>query len=409
MTNFIIEHQCPQCGAPAEFEETDRLFHCDFCRTNSYLSAPDVFRYALPDHAPENKEIIYFPYWRFKGMLFSCIPGDIRNRFVDLSQQAVATTHFPFSLGFRSQTQKLRFATSDCNGTFIKPELSKSGLLDALNERFCANLPKPILHQAQIGETISLLYAPFYIDEKVMDAILNEPVSTGSVEEASRLADKGQEPTWPIDFLATLCPHCGWDLKGERDALTLSCANCQSTWWPKRGKFEKLPTAYEKTTDQNAVYLPFWRIKADVSDLALQTYADLIRTANLPKVVQPGDEKRPFSFWCPAFKVHPKRFLTIAGHLTGSQLQHELEAGLPPGKVNRVNLPLQEAVEALKLILTEFVRPRQRMDEKLPSIEVKANRFLLVYLPFEEGPHELVRRDLRLAIGKNTLAHAKNL
>jgi hypothetical protein len=312
-------------------------------------------------------------------------------------------------LGFRSQTQKLRFATSDSRGIFIKPELSKSGLIDALNERFCANLPKPILHQAQIGETISLLYAPFYLDGKVMDAVLNEPVSTGSMEEASRLIEHPQEPSWPLHFLATLCPHCGWDLKGERDALTLSCDNCQSTWWPKQGKFEKLPTVFEKSTDPNAVYLPFWRIKADVSQMELRSYADLIRTANLPKVAQPGDEKRPFAFWCPAFKVHPKRFLTIAGHLTGSQLDHELASGPPPGRANHVNLPLQEAVESLKLILTEFVKPRRRMDEMLSSVRVKAKRFLLVYLPFEEGHHELIRSDLKLAIGKNTLAHAKNL
>jgi PhnB protein len=26
MTSFQIEHQCPQCGAPASLEETDRLF-----------------------------------------------------------------------------------------------------------------------------------------------------------------------------------------------------------------------------------------------------------------------------------------------------------------------------------------------------------------------------------------------
>ena len=126
-------------------------------------------------------------------------------------------------------------------------------------------------------------------------------------------------------------------------------------------------------------------------------------------MAQPGDEKRPFSFWCPAFKVHPKRFLTIAGHLTASQPLDALDNGLPQGNMHHVNLPLQEAVEALKLILTEFVRPRQRMDEILPTIEIKARRFLLVYLPFQDGPHELVRSDMKLAVSKNTLVHANNL
>ncbi|MGD9137268.1 MAG: hypothetical protein PVH42_10930, partial [Desulfobacterales bacterium] len=35
--NVLIEYQCPQCGAPATIEETDRLFTCQFCRVNSYL------------------------------------------------------------------------------------------------------------------------------------------------------------------------------------------------------------------------------------------------------------------------------------------------------------------------------------------------------------------------------------
>ena len=59
MTSFIIEHQCPQCGAPAELEETDRLFQCGYCRVKSYLTIPDYFRYTLPHHAPAGKELIY--------------------------------------------------------------------------------------------------------------------------------------------------------------------------------------------------------------------------------------------------------------------------------------------------------------------------------------------------------------
>ncbi|MBT8341558.1 MAG: hypothetical protein HKP58_06805, partial [Desulfatitalea sp.] len=162
MPNFIIEHQCPQCGAPAELAETDRLFQCGFCRVSSFLSVPDVFHYLLPHNAPSGKELIYFPYWRFKGMLFACVPGDIKHRFVDVSQQAVHTPAIPFSLGFRSQTQRLRFATGDLAGTFIKPDHPRSVLIDNLNTRFCSRLSKPVLHQAQIGETLSLIYAPYY-------------------------------------------------------------------------------------------------------------------------------------------------------------------------------------------------------------------------------------------------------
>ncbi|MCK7515939.1 MAG: hypothetical protein MZV70_76205 [Desulfobacterales bacterium] len=67
MPSFQIEHQCPQCGAPANLEETDRLFACPFCRVKSFLLTRDYFRYVLPAKNPAGKELVYFPYWRFKG------------------------------------------------------------------------------------------------------------------------------------------------------------------------------------------------------------------------------------------------------------------------------------------------------------------------------------------------------
>jgi hypothetical protein len=107
--NFLIEHQCPQCGAPAIMEETDRLFTCEFCRVKSYLVAKDVFRYLFSSQAPQSKNLLYFPYWRFKGMLFSCAGNGVAHKFVDVSHQAVLSPLFPVSLGLRSQALKLKF------------------------------------------------------------------------------------------------------------------------------------------------------------------------------------------------------------------------------------------------------------------------------------------------------------
>jgi len=77
-SNFLIDYQCPQCGAPAVLDETDRLFLCEYCRVKSYLITKDYFRYTLPSKAPENKKLLYFPYWRFKGMLFSCASDGVK-------------------------------------------------------------------------------------------------------------------------------------------------------------------------------------------------------------------------------------------------------------------------------------------------------------------------------------------
>ena len=102
-------------------EETERLFACEFCRVKSYLAAEDVFRFMLPNNAGTSKDIVLFPYWRFKGMLFACAGNDIRHQFVDVSTQAVGSQSFPVSLGLRSQALKLKFVTPETVGRFLKP------------------------------------------------------------------------------------------------------------------------------------------------------------------------------------------------------------------------------------------------------------------------------------------------
>ena len=409
VTAFIIEHQCPQCGAPAELEETDRLFHCGYCRVGSYLTAPGFFRYTLPHNAPAGKELIYYPYWRFKGMLFSCLKKSIESRFLDVSRQALRSAHFPLNIGFRGQTQKLRFAATDERATFIKPDVAFHDVLAMWSEQYSARLPRPILHQDYIGETRSMIYAPFYLDSRVMDAVLNRPVSEMHADHIQEGLLQPDTRIGTINLLATLCPQCGWDLSGERDSLALSCNNCHTLWWEKKGSLEQLRTAHMPADGDDWVYLPFWRIQADVSDLQLETYADLIKVANLPKVVQPGWDGVPFYFWNPAFKVRPQSYLTIAGSVTLNQPMDQLTAGRPKGRTRGVNLPLQEAVESLKLILAGFLRPIERRPELIPTLQIQPRRFLLVYIPFREDFHELVQPRLNLAVNKNMLAHAKNL
>ncbi len=409
MPNFIIEHQCPQCGAPAELEETDRLFRCGFCRVGSYLTVPKVFRYVLPHKAPAGKELIWFPYWRFKGMLFSCLKNKTENRYIDFSHQAVPSLHFPVSVGFRSQTQKLHFAGTRHEGIFIKPHLDMARFEEVITEQFSQGLPKPILHQAQIGETVSLLYAPFYRNGRLVDAILNEPLAIGGPDDLEPLLARREPPDWPINFLATLCPQCGWDLIGERNSLVLNCTNCHTAWRARKTRLEELKVAHLPQDGEDVRYIPFWRIKADVSHIRLETYADLVRTANLPKVPKPEWEQIPFAFWSPAFKVRPQSLLTFAGKVTVQQPLEPPTSGQPRGHLQAVTMPLVEAVQTLKLLVAGFMRPRERMAEVLPDLEITAKKALLVYLPFREGPHEYVHSGLNLAIGKGILKHAANL
>jgi len=328
---------------------------------------------------------------------------------MDVSYQAINSRFFPVSVGLRSQALKLKFATPETEGHFLKPALPLDKVMEVFENRFTATLPKPILHQSYIGDTLSLLYAPYYVDNKIYDAVLNKPVSPSLPDEFDLAVFGGGSPDWGMDFLPTLCPACGWDLEGERDALTLNCKNCITAWRPRNKKMEQLSVAYLPGEGENLIYLPFWRIKADITGLQLDSYADLIKVANLPKVVQDGMHAERFHFWGLAFKVRPQNYLRLASSITLAQPPEELVSELPAGRAIPVNLPLKEAVETLKLNLASFMKPRQTLNEKLPDITITPKSYLLVYLPFNEGHHEFLQPKLHLAINKNQLALARNL
>ncbi len=408
-SNLRIDYQCPQCCAPAELSETDRLFSCAFCRVKSYLLESGYFRYRLPHRAPAGKELIYFPYWRFRGMLFAYSPRGIAHRFVDVSHQAAVSSRFPVSVGLRSQALKLQFVSPDAPGHFVHPTTDVSSAVAQVAQRFSNAFPTPVVHQAQVGETLSMIYAPFYVENGLVDGILNSP--TGSRFEGERLSDElpGGTPDWQIRFLATLCPTCGWDMQGDRDAHVLICRNCSSLWRPGRDGFKPVGFARVVPRHVETIYLPFWRISAEIHGIALETYADLVRAANLPRAVQPNWENLPFRFWAPAFKVRPGVLLRLARALTLTPPTAKMDTRIPEEGVQTANLPVKEALDTIKINLAGFLRPAGRVPEMLAAITVRPQKYLLVFLPFEERHHDLVNTEFNLAVTKSHLRLAANL
>jgi DNA-directed RNA polymerase subunit RPC12/RpoP len=409
VTGFLIDCQCPQCGAPATLAEADRLFACGYCRSRSYLIERNGFRYRFePTTGTADTDLLYVPYWRFKGMLFSCTPSGIQHRFVDMSLQASPDRHFPVSLGLRSQALRLAYAMPDTPGRFMPPELDRSEMLRRMEDRFRGNIRGPVLHHAEIGESVSLIYVPYRVNDRIVDAITGQSVSPPLTEtERSRLTGGTAEPG--VRFLSTLCPHCGWDMEGARDARLVTCPNCRSAWVPSSGGFKRMNTALMEADSRNGVFLPFWRIQAEVDGIALESYADLVREANLPRVARPGWDDQPFRFWIPAFKIRPSAFLRIAQALTLGQPQGKMETGLPEQCPAGVNLPYAEALESLKIIVAGLLRPRSRLTECLPDLRIRPRKILLTYLPFSNRPHEYVQESLSLAVRKSHLATAGNL
>lgn len=407
--NLQIEYQCPQCGAPATLEETDRLFTCQYCKVKSYLMQKDYFRFMLPHKAPSGEELIYFPYWRFKGLLFACVTKGVTNKFMDASHQAVASNLFPASVGLRSQALKLQFVTPETPGRFINPTLSLQEVLDIFDSRYTNSLGGPVYTHANIGETVSLIYSPFYLKKKMFDAVLNQAVSEPLEDDSAVMALEGGAPTWRMRFMPTLCPHCGWDLEGERESLVLLCQNCNSVWMPLKSKLKKISFAHIPSQSDNAIFLPFWRIEADISGIQLDSYADMIKLANLPLAVQPQFHEERFHFYALAFKVRPRVFVRLANNITLAQPRDKMVDTIPQGQLHPVSLPLSEAAESLIINLAGFVKPPKSIYPQLDEIQIKPRHFRLVYVPFEVHHHEFIQPDYRLTVNKNMLALSRNL
>ena len=157
-------------------------------------------------------------------------------------------------------------------------------------------------------------------------------------------------------------------------------------------------------------YFPFWRIKADISQIILESYADLARLANLPKVIQKEWEKIKFRFWSPGFKVRPGVFLSLLKNMTLNLPMENLTHKLPSDSIfYPVTFPIEEAIESLIINLAGFIKPKDKFLDKLKEIKITPKNFLLVYIPFEDRHHEYVQPHFNFALNKNHLIMASNL
>ncbi|MBW2108970.1 MAG: hypothetical protein JRI36_09935 [Deltaproteobacteria bacterium] len=406
---MLVDYQCPQCGAPATIEETDRLFSCGFCRVKSFLLSR-VYRYLLPCCNAGNRALVFFPYWRFKGIFFSCTRQGIGYRILDISHQAVQCDLFPASVGLRSQAMKLRFVSPATQGYFLTPTLPFKDVLDAIQNRYEQDLAPPVFHRDFIGDTLSLLYSPFYVDHGIVDAVLDSPICGELPLNFDLFALPGGDTDWTLRFIAAQCPTCGWDLDGDRDTLVLHCKNCDSAWQAGKAKFTPLPLVHVPAeTDDEVAWLPFWRIQAQSQGVRLASYADFARLANLPRVIQTKWETQPFMFWSPAFKVRPRDFLRLSRRIILEQPRGDWPPTIPEGFLYPVTLPVTEAAGALKINLAAFMKPPGLLYPRLSEIQIKPEVSTLVYFPFQLKGHDLVNTALQIRINRQTLVFARSL
>jgi hypothetical protein len=407
---FTVEQECPQCGAPIELDEMDHLLQCPYCDVKSYLFTPNYFRYVLPEKSPE-RDIIYAPYLRFRGSVYFCKGYTIGHRIVDITHTGLKLNKIPVSLGLRPQALKMKFVSPDIKGSFLKFSLKAADILAKAGKLSSGTGGAKILHKAFIGETMSLIYLPMYLEgDRLFDGILNRPIANLTRGGQDNLqAAIVKNPRWQIKFIPTLCPQCGWNLEGERDSVVLTCNNCHTAWEAQKGKFDPLELSTVPGLSEKSVYLPFWKIYARTEGVTIDTFSDFIRLTNQPRVVNNEMEKNEMSYWCPAFKIRPKLFLNLSRQFTISQRSFQEEETIPEKNIHPVTLPLSEAFQALKIILASSSINKKNVFPYLPGINFKIKYSKLVFLPFTETGHDMIQQDMRISVNKRSLEFGSKL
>ena len=407
---FIVEHECPQCGAPVELEETNRLLRCPYCDVKNYLFARNHFRLVLP-HKASNKDIIWAPYMRFRGNVYLCRDVSIKHRVVDITRLGAPFRELPMSLGFRPQAMKMRFVTPDLAGSFLSCSLSVDNVLDTVGKHISTLVSHDFFHRAYIGEALSLICLPMYVEgNKVFDAVTNQLIAPIHGGREVFEPDIENNPRWQITFMATICPNCGWSLEGEKDSVVLTCSNCDTAWEAPDGRFVRVGFKTVPGSGKKTLYLPFWKICAkSAQGLEINSYADFIRVTNQPKVVQKHWENQEMSFWIPAFKIRPGIFLNLSRQMTIAQKDFKMAEEIPKDNLYPVTLPHSEAVQSIKITLANSIMRKKKMFPLLPQVSFTIGESTLVYLPFNDAGQEIIQEHMRISIHKKTLEFGRRL
>lgn len=399
MSVAALHHQCPQCGAPVQLEETDRIFTCPYCQVRLFIHADGPFQYYIPPRTHASGTLLYLPYWRLRGNAFVLGREVMQHKILDSSLLAASQPQAPATLGLRSQALSMRFVEPDTDGQFLAPTLPYQDftrhLLQALPGMRAVSGPRLT---ACVGHAVSLIYQPFYATEKLIDGLTGQ-----NLGPLQHIPEAKHPPEPGLRFISTLCPQCGWDLSGDRSSMVQACRHCDTLWRPGPNGLDRVPVSFFTDVENPALYLPFWSLSVRASGFALRTWADLIRLTNLPRPILPWMETTPFTFRIPAFKIRPSLFLNLSARISLFQPDATVVETLPQAPLHPVTLDEEQAVKALPPILGRLAPARKLLFERIQGGRLHAESVCLHYIPFTDNNSELLQPAMNMAVQKNAL------
>jgi ribosomal protein S27AE len=430
-SNYILEHQCPQCGAGVSLSETDRIFTCPFCRVRLIIFFHEFPSLYLPGPPSREMDYFYVPYWRCKGTQYTLTSGGVERSLVDHSVCAVQNSPslFPLSLGIRSQTLHMKFVEPLSTGVFLAPQTAFASVKETMahslarqkefteaytslhkTETLMAEKLAPAISHpvnALIGELVSLVYSPFYINQNFLfDGITSEKLAPWPENNAQMFDCRPPGPS----FISTLCPECGWSLLAESDSLALVCGKCGRAWSASARGLAPLDFFLNATTITADLWLPFWRLDISAKPIAIGTFADFVRLTKTPRPVLPTMEQQKFYLWMPAFKANPDLFLLLARLMTLNQKDTAFSDSFPSDSAfYPVTLPASEGFDAARVVLGDISPAKKKT---LPAIEELSLSLLssaLVYVPFTLKGQEYIQPDLNFSVMANALKWGRML
>jgi hypothetical protein len=144
-------------------------------------------------------------------------------------------------------------------------------------------------------------------------------------------------------------------------------------------------------------------MKVQLSGINLQSYADLVRFANLPRAIKKEWEKIGIFFWAPAFKLQPRMFLRLAKQMTILQPHEEFKEEVPTSALHPVSLDSNDAFDSIMITLAHMTKKKNRIFPLLPHVEMSLKKTSLVYFPFTLKGTDFIQTRMQFSIQRNAL------
>ncbi len=395
---LTVDCQCPQCGAALPLAEGQRFLVCEFCGAGNFLTNRDLPWLVMPENV-KGDQTVFVPYLRCRGPLFTCADSRMAFRVIDASTCTADLPGIPFSLGIRPQAVKLTFPDPRSIGQRLASEGKTTAHLMTMITRGHGRRGKRQLHQALIGEVMSMVYLPLVIrGNEVRDG------SSGS-EMAVKPEDidlpRETSPPWAPIFHAAICPGCGWDLNGDETSQVMFCPNCATAWTGGGDNFTRVEVEVMASENKAALFLPFWEVGFTLPDDHILTAAALEHFLLSPARGLKDDRRRP-AVITPGFKIKPKDFLRLSVQLSHARPEAGADRALPDA-IHPTSLAAAESVQAVRTILAARATVKKDFFPRLNGLKPVIHSLKLLLIPFTDRGYNLIQEEYDISINRQAL------